>query len=442
VLETIAAAATSQGDLQLEHRIIRRGETAWVELRGKVFVDAQQQPTRMAGVCMDITDRKRTEADLAEYRVRLEELVEQRTAELQASHEKLRLSDRLASIGTLAAGLGHDMGNLLLPIRARLASLESMNLPPAAQQDIDAVKNAGDYLKRLSQGLRLFALDPGEQREGESTHLSAWWLDVSPFLRNILPKQVMFDASIPENVPAINIPPHTFTQVVYNLFQNAGDAMRPRERGNVQLRVVGDQASEVVLVEVSDDGPGMTEEVQRRCLEPFYTTRTRRISTGLGLALVHGAVTNAGGSVEVQSQVGKGTTFRLHIPRAAFVNRLRPSAGKTPMACVAVADRRLSAYVTSLIRGLGMELYAEKWSADMPAELLVLDSVNGCAEEFERFLGERPTHRAIILHGETVPNKAKQTVFLGGQATPGRIRQALQQMLQEQSPITQEAIHS
>jgi signal transduction histidine kinase/DNA-binding NarL/FixJ family response regulator len=393
-------------------------------------------------IARDISERKRTESELAEHRARLEDLVRERTAELQASHERLRLADRLASIGTLAAGLGHDMGNLLMPIRARLGSLERMDLPPEAQDDVRAIKTAGEYLKRLSHGLRLFALDPAEARTGENTALIAWWPDVEPFLRNTLPKGVTLRAELPPNLPPIAIPPHAFTQVIYNLVQNAGDAMRERGQGRVSITasIAKDKAG-AVRVSVADDGPGMTEEVRQRCMEPFFTTRTRRISTGLGLALVRGAIGNAHGSIDIESRPGRGTTFHLLLPAATAAPRpaSRRGAGE-PMgaACVALKDDRLNAYVTSLLRSMHMEVVippreapaGEVWTSDVgAAQLLVLDSVNGRWPGLQAFLSGDERRRALVFGGLPPAVEHIQVTWLAERPSPASIREALQQVI-------------
>jgi hypothetical protein len=205
------------------------------------------------------------------------------------------------------------------------------------------------------------------------------------------------------------------------------------------LRMLPDAAGRQALVEVSDDGAGMTGDVQRRCMEPFFTTQTRKISTGLGLALVRGAVHAAGGSIEIESRVDEGTTFRLRLPLAPMAAGLRSRSGHTSVACIAIADRRLHAYVSSILRGLGVELHPDPWSSTMRADLLVLDTINGCADELDRYLREGPSHRAVVFQSLATPSKNRQIVCLEGQATPVRIRQAIHQVLRNE-PSTQNEV--
>ena len=127
----------------------------------------------------------------ANHRRALETEVRERTAELEASLQRLRVTDRLAAIGTLSAGIGHDMGNLLLPVRVRLQAMQARGLPAEFAPDVEAIGKAAEYLQRLTNGLRLLALDPQEDgQSGEVVDLAEWWADAEPLLRNVLPRQV------------------------------------------------------------------------------------------------------------------------------------------------------------------------------------------------------------------------------------------------------------
>ena len=140
-------------------------------------------------VFRDMSVRRAVEAELARHRDHLEDLVAERTRALEESHHKLRLSERMASLGTLSAGLGHDMGNLLLPVRIRLDALAATASSPERREEISAVRQCVEYLQRLSNGLRLFALDPEREGTGdEATDLAGWWGDVEAFFRSVLPR--------------------------------------------------------------------------------------------------------------------------------------------------------------------------------------------------------------------------------------------------------------
>lgn len=353
VAEAIARASDPDGDGRYfaEYRVTNRrdGRERWILATGLVtFV--QRVPARLVGTVQDVTLRKQSEAALARARDELEDRVRERTAELEATHQRLRLSERMAALGTLSAGLGHDMGNLLVPLRVRLDSLEAGGLSPAGREDVQAIRASADYLRNLAAGLRMLALDPQRAGRDEPTELLAWWRDAEPMLRNILPRGVALRGELPSTPASAVISRPALTQAVFNLVQNAGDALRLAASGTVLVRVRPE--GERVLVEVHDDGPGMPPDVQARCMEPFFTTKPRERSTGLGLALVYGLVREAGGSVTLRSEAGRGTTFTLALRRVAPQAAVEGGAPRT--ARVEVRDARLRALISAELRSLGL----------------------------------------------------------------------------------------
>lgn len=423
VLATLREAVKNGESIRIEHRIIRRtGSEGWVELRGRSIPQESGLP-RFVGVCMDISERKRAEAELARYRAHLEDLVRERTAALEASHEQLRLSDRMAAIGTLAAGLGHDMGNLLLPMRMRLDALAQLPLPPEASGDLNAIAESCEYLKRLSQGLRLFALNPEDARaSGSHTSLASWWQEVAPLFRNVIRRDIQFDAHFPADLSAVAIAPHLLTQAVYNLVQNANDALRNQPRG--VIRISAARSNNKAVIEVADNGPGMSEEVLRRCLEPFFTTKTRGISTGLGLALVHGAVHNAGGAIDIRSRPGEGAAFRLTLPIAEVTAPGVNSSLET--ACIAIQSARLAAYIGSLLRSLDFDVQAGPWSGDSRAIIAVVDDVACRSEDLPAFLSVDPRRQVIVLGSGPENRFDGRLICIGSQPTAAQARAAVE----------------
>jgi signal transduction histidine kinase len=332
-------------------------------------------------------------AELALHREKLADLVRQRTQELEESHQQLRVSERMAAIGTLSAGLGHDMGNLLLPVRARLDAMERRinegGAPTELVEDVAAIRTCAEYLQRLSRGLRLLALDPEDG--GGETNIQDWWDDVSPMFENVLPRGVEIDSSVARDLPPALISRHALTQAVFNLVQNAGDAMRPQGGGRVTVWARPAKTPGLIEVGVTDTGPGMTDEVRRRCLEPFFTTKTRSISTGLGLTLVHGIVQRAGGTLDIDTLPGKGCTFTLRL-KAGTVAAPGP-AGPRRLAAVSVADARLRAFAEGLLKAMGFDIgegdpssHTELWVADSPR-----------AEDVARYLVQGDGRRAVLI---------------------------------------------
>lgn len=356
--------------VELSYRIRRQdGAVRWVWDRATAVRD-DAGGIYWEGFATDMTERKLAQEVIAREHERLEELVRTRTAELERSHAQLRLSERLAGLGTLSAGLGHDMGNLLLPLRVRLETLKTMELPAEATAELDAIWDTCEYLRRLAAGLRLLAVDSAVASDKPVTEVHDWENDALPLLRSTLPSHVRLSVDLPAERTWISITKTGLTQAVFNLVQNAGDAMAGRRAGRVSIavKIVSDGQ---VAVEVADDGPGMSPEVMQRCIEPFFTTKARGISTGMGLSLVYGLVKECNGELRIDSVVERGSTFTLLLPRSEAPGSEKPS-GPCDKLVIDIADPRLRAIVASEARRLALEIQAEPSGAD-EAVLAVVD---------------------------------------------------------------------
>jgi PAS domain S-box-containing protein len=372
----------------------------------------------------DITDRKAAEEQLALHKEELEARVQERTKELMETHHRLRTSERMASMGAMSAGLGHDMGNLLMPLRVRLDSLEESVTTEQSKEDIKAIRTAAEYLQRLANGLRLLALDPEHSRRGEVTELCSWWADAHGVMQSVLPRGITIEADLPSGECRTGISKAALTQVVFNLVQNAGDAMAEEAGLRVggtdrrlvlgTIRVRGWCEGDWVLVSVSDEGPGMTETVKARCMEPFFTTKTRGISTGLGLVLVYGLVREAGGSVEVESELGKGTTFTLRLPLAK--EKDRSASHSAQVAILQLKDARLHSFVAGELRSLGFEVRSPD-VADASAVIAVVDDASR--------VNALPASTRIVFMGSGTGQLSKSVIALGEKPAIASIREAL-----------------
>jgi signal transduction histidine kinase len=257
-------------------------------------------------------------------------MVEKQKAELEASQHRLRLAERMAALGTFAAGLGHDMGNLLLPVRARLDVLATYEFAPDVREDLDAIGKCAAYLQNLARGLRSLSKDPQEGQLG-STDLNPWLATAMPFLRHAVHAGITIRGEIPPGLPLAPLADHCITQAVLNMVSNASDAIGAGSKGEIAVHARSD--GEWLTLSVSDNGPGMTEEVRARCIEPFFTTKPFTISTGLGLAIVHSLAAKAGGRVEVASSKGAGATISM-------VMKGKERSAKPALAYVAATGNR------------------------------------------------------------------------------------------------------
>jgi signal transduction histidine kinase len=350
--------------------------------------------------------------------------VEERTRQLEDSQQRLRLAERMAALGTLSTGLGHDMGNLLLPIQARLESIGPGSVDPETRQTLDGIRACVGHLRRLADGLRLLALDPERGHGADaSTDFAAWWNEIDPVLRTVLPRGAALACEPTPGLPPIRIARHLLTQIVFNLVQNAADAMRPAGTGRVRVSAAPTAGGRAVLIGVSDDGPGMSEEVRRHCIEPFFTTKLRGISTGLGLSLVNSIIRRAGGELSVQSAPGVGSTFSFELPAAG------PAQADAALrsAVVAVADRRLRSLAASLLRSGGW-VVRESWTdSDRRASLLLVDGGPEAEEPLGEFLASG--RGCAVLAAATPARSDRRVIVVGASPTPLALSRALHEAM-------------
>jgi PAS domain S-box-containing protein len=168
------------------------GSTLDISLTISPVRDAHGQIVGASKIARDITERRRIESELQQHRHHLEKLVDRRTAELAAMHERLRRSERLSSLGTLSAGLGHDIGNVMMPLNVHIDAMQG-KLGPAAdevREHFDAVRKSIEYLQNLAKGLSLLAIDPDVQGDaGGAVDVSKWWQQTEPLLKSALPRR-------------------------------------------------------------------------------------------------------------------------------------------------------------------------------------------------------------------------------------------------------------
>ncbi len=315
----------------------------------------------------------------------------------QAAHEQLRQSERLASIGTLAAGLGHDMNNILFPVRCRLDALQAERHGEHTSDELAAISASIEYLQHLSNGLHQLALNPDDAHAPTvCTHLKTWVKDARALLRSALPAHATLECEFADDLPPLAVPPHQMTQAIFNLVVNAGEAID--EHGTVRIRAETRDSGRTVCISVSDDGHGMSKEVRQRALDPFFTTKTRGLSTGLGLALVQGVAASAGGRVEIASTPDAGATVTLCLPVADQPERTGRGPGENGYhATVSVGDRRLATMFAAIVKSAGFEVsHAGSKVADN-SSLWVADASVATPEAAARFLEATEFGRLIVL---------------------------------------------
>jgi signal transduction histidine kinase len=252
-----------------------------------------------------------------------------REVEDRAKHrlleEQLRQSQKMEAIGRLAGGVAHDFNNLLTVISG-YTQLMLVRMPPGndLRTEVEEVAKAGERAASLTSQLLAFSrkqiLAPAVLNLNETVS------ETKNLLERLIGEDVEFAAVLDPDLGNAKADPGQIQQVIMNLAVNARDAM-PRggkltvSTGNVVLdeRYVkenpGSQAGPHVFLSVSDTGSGMDQKTLSHLFEPFFTTKEQGKGTGLGLSTVYGIVKQSGGSIWVSSELGRGTTFRLYLPR-------------------------------------------------------------------------------------------------------------------------------
>lgn len=398
-------------------RVRKDGGLLDISLSVSPIRDRQGRVVGASKIARDVTERKRTEQALRDlerrYLEALEEKYRKTSVELVHSQERLRHSERLAGLGTLSAGLGHDMGNVLMPLTAHLNSIAAMAPGNGLHEHFESIRKSVEYLRTLAGGLRMLATDHERQLEGAAlVELSTWWHRAEPLLKTALGRRFTLEHDIPDELPPLAIHGHLLMQVIFNLVQNAGQAMASSSVSDGRVRVSARLEAGRIQIAVADNGPGMTDIVKERCFEPYFTTKTRGISTGMGLALVHGIVQSVGGTIDVESQPGAGATFKLSFPAA------RPGVPR-PKAISALVDERLRAVIDHLLTTMDFDRETE----GDHAQLLITDD----DARAEQFLSARTTARALVF-GPQSPGQRARGKRLPVEAKVGEIRAALREL--------------
>ena len=292
----------SGADFSMQHRAIwPDGTVRWLSGAGRIHLGEHGEPVRGVGISLDVTERRTLE-------------------------EQYQQAQKMEAIGRLAGGVAHDFNNLLTVILG-YCELLLADLDPddPRQADIAEIQKAGASAAGLTR--QLLAFSRKQIIEPTLLDLNVVVADMRAMLGRLIGEDVKVVLGLRPELAPVKADRGQVEQIVMNLAVNARDAM-PRggtltiETANVELDEhyakthLAVKPGPYVVLTVTDTGTGMTPEVQARLFEPFFTTKELGKGTGLGLATVHGIVTRSGGSVNVYSEVGRGTSFKVYFPRA------------------------------------------------------------------------------------------------------------------------------
>ena len=231
-----------------------------------------------------------------------------------ALERSARQSEKLAALGTLAAGLAHELNNPIGIVSSRIELMlldeESHALPAEVREDLQVLHRNAQRVARIAHGLLSFARQsPGQQEPVDVSHVVEETLLLVG--REITKKGITLRQSLAPGLPPVRGDANALQQVVLNLLTNARDAVPAGGEIVIETRPVLDRPGAVRLT-VRDTGPGIPPEVMPRIFDPFFTTKDN--GTGLGLSITHGIVRDHQGTLDVDSQPGRGTTFVLTFP--------------------------------------------------------------------------------------------------------------------------------
>lgn len=248
-------------------------------------------------------------------------------------------SSKLTSLGKLVAGVAHEINNPNTFIRGNINIIdEAMRdilpiLDRAYREDnsltiarldydvfkenipimLDDMKGGANRIKKIVDGLRNFA----KKDEGlltDEVNINSLIKNNMRFTEKEIRKRARLEISLDESIPAIKGNIQKLEQVLMNLMLNAGQAIDKARQGLIRITTSRDDGSSDIIVKISDNGKGMSEETQKHIFDPFFTTRRDTGGTGLGLSISYGIIQEHNGNIEVYSRPGKGTTFTLRLP--------------------------------------------------------------------------------------------------------------------------------
>ncbi len=320
--EVVRRAIEKGKRYDIEKRIVRPdGSVRWVHALGEVIFDENQNPQKLIGSFLDITDRKRAEEALKEYSEQLEEMVEERTKELREAQEQLVRREKLAVLGQLAGGVSHELRGPLGAISnaAYFLNMVLEEPDPDVKQMLEIITKEVRRSEHVIRSLLDFARTKTPVRQAVNVN----HIVQEALARTTAPDNVEVVRQLGEALPTILADPDQLVQVFGNLILNGAQAMPEGGRLTVKTWQVSEEKparSGQVAVSVSDTGVGIPEEHLAKLFEPLFTTKAKGI--GLGLAVTRTLVEGHGGSIEVESpstglrtgEVGKGSTFTVRLP--------------------------------------------------------------------------------------------------------------------------------
>lgn len=299
--------------------------------RGDFLVLLQTQWTNLEDM-RALTEKLRATAhELEEKSIAMKEEMERRSS-LEA---QLRQSQKMEALGRLAGGIAHDFNNILLAIDGYAAlALSNIPAPSPASASVKLIRTASERAAALTR--QLLAFTRQTPLEPTAVDLAKEVQEIEVLLKPLMKGKVDVLVDVPAGLGFAWADPTALQQIVMNLSINSFDAMPKGGTLTIAARVATDSPGKQLApsgfleLSIGDTGTGMDEGTKSRLFEPFFTTKSPGKGTGLGLSTVHGLVEQCGGAIRCESQLNKGTVFRILLPRVIEPPAIRPSVTVVP----------------------------------------------------------------------------------------------------------------
>jgi signal transduction histidine kinase/CheY-like chemotaxis protein len=305
VQQEFANARKSGQGFHSERRVLRpSGEVRYLQIQVEVVKDATGRVVRMLGICRDVTEQR--EAEKA----------------LERTREQLTQMQKMEALGQLTGGIAHDFNNLLMIVSGHAEMLRRRLSDPKPLQGLDAILAAARRGESLTRQLLTFSRR--QPLNAVPVNLKQRIEAMRAMLGSSLRGNISFTVDIPDDLWPVEVDVAELELALVNVAVNARDAMPEGGSFTVSARNLsaspeargGQSGDDHVELTLTDTGTGIAPDVIKKIFDPFFTTKAVGKGTGLGLSQVYGFAHQSGGSVTVKSEVGRGTTIALTLPRS------------------------------------------------------------------------------------------------------------------------------
>ncbi len=387
--EAFTVAMSKQAPFTVEARY-RRADGAYrmLETHAEPRLAPDGEFLGMIGVNVDVTEVREAQQRLEEMNATLEARVVEEIAERRVAEAALQQAQKMESIGKLTGGVAHDFNNLLQIIQGNLQLLES-SLGDAP--DDKARRRISNAMMGVERGAKLasqlLAFGRRQPLEPKVVNVGKLVTGMGDLLQRSIGEAVEVETHIAPGLWNAFVDPTQVENALLNLAINARDAMEGAGKliislDNVELSAAaGAEESatpgEYVMLSVADTGSGMSEEVSGRAFEPFFTTKPEGQGSGLGLSMVYGFAKQSGGHIEIDSQIGQGTTVSLYLPRVEQDEQhvapaeTNDANGGSETVLVVEDDAEVRATVTEMLANLGYRVVS---AADVASAMAIVES--------------------------------------------------------------------